>query len=409
MRQFKLLRKALFALSLSLFALLSVIVMASQIDQHIFRRRAERLLAESQTLELRKTPWPEALHQFQHWGGAMKFSDICNEHECSLEIHLSEPVYGFVSRSYFFVRLDDYLRWRLNLSYQMGPFAQAEYALLRGYLLLGGRPAVVGASLGMRDGIVWSKEFTGYLETFAHGVPNVWDGEYSLIADIRSIPKFDRYEARNPQLMLHSNYVIGRPGGCEICISGWVHFTPYADPDDVHRLMAVNLSCLIRLHPCQTQQDIMPNAWAQYLAEAPRVDQMWSQPVCSDSTIEMLGRDGANVIIGEIATYSEKLSDNQWQGRASVKLLETIKGGGNWKIGDTHEMGIFRRPDRAIRIGSRFILTFDDPTQFDTIPYEAITGCSPLPANETNLKDVLRGVDQDYSAGETTSEPRWHW
>jgi hypothetical protein len=409
MRWFMLLRNALFVLLLSVCVATFVIVAASQIDQYIFGSRAERLLAETQALELRKTPWPEALNRFKQWGAETKFSDNCGEHECSFEIQLSEPVFGFVTRSYLFLHLDDYLRWRLRLSYQMGPFVRAENALLRGYLLAGGRPAVVGSSVGMRGGIVWSKEFTIYLETFAHGVPNVWDGEYSLIADIRSIPRFDQYESHNPQLLLHPNYAIGRPGGCEICVSGWVHFTPFTDPKDVQRLMTINLSCLIRLHPCQTQQDIMPNAWAQYLAESPRVNQMWGQPNCSESAIEMLGRDGANVIIGEIATYNEKPVDNEWQGRAGVKLLEKLKGGGNWKDGDTHEMGIFRRPDRTIKRGSRFILMFDDPTQFDTIPYEAVTGCSPLPSNETNLKLVLRGVGQDYGADEAISERQWHW
>jgi hypothetical protein len=408
MRRFRFLRKPLFALFVGMCASLSVIVAASQIEQYIFRHRAEHLLAETQALELRKTPWLKAVHEFQHWGGAKKLSEICNEHECSFEIQLSEPVYGFVSRSYFFVHLDDYLRWRLKLSYQMGPFVRAEYALLRIYLIAGGRPAVVGASVGMRERIVWNKAFTISLETFAHGGPNLWDGEYSLNADIRSIPRFDQYESRNSQLVLHSNYAIGRPGGCEICISGWVHFTLYADPKDVHHLMEINLSCLVRLHPCRTQQDIMPNAWAQYLAESLRVDQIWGQPSCSESMIEMLGRDGPNVIIGEIATYSEKPVDNEWQGRASVQLIEKLKGGGNWKIGDTHEMGIFRRPDRTIRPGSRFILIFDDPTQFDTIPYETVTGCWPLPSNEFNLKLVLQGAGQDFSGGETLREHQWH-
>jgi hypothetical protein len=68
-------------------------------------------------------------------------------------------------------------------------------------------------------------------------------------------------------MTLHPNYLISRPGGCEICISGYVHFTPYADPGDIRRLMQLNLSCLTRIHPCLDQNDIMPAAWKQYLAE----------------------------------------------------------------------------------------------------------------------------------------------
>src|SRR5215469_9559364 len=119
MSRFRFLRKAFLALLLSLCAFLSLIVATSQIGQHVFRRRAERLLAEIQGLELRKTPWPEALRQFKHWGNAEELGNVCNDHECSFEIRLFEPVLAFISRFYFFVHLDDYLRWKLNLNYQM--------------------------------------------------------------------------------------------------------------------------------------------------------------------------------------------------------------------------------------------------------------------------------------------------
>jgi hypothetical protein len=410
-RRLRRLRRALLALCASLLALVFLTLVASQIEQRIFRRRAERLLAEIQDLELRRTPWPEALKKLQHWGTLKTMSKLCNERECSVEIRLLEPVGGFLTSSNLFLHLDDYLRWKLNLSYQMGPLVRVEDALLRGYLRVGGRPAVVGASVGMRDGIVWSKAFTIYLETYAHGLPDVWDGEYSLIADISSVPRFDSYESRNPQLRLHSDYVIGRPGGCEICVSGWVHFTPYTDAADVRRLSTTNLSCLTRLHPCRTQQDIMPSAWGQFLAESARVREMWDHPTCSESVIEMSGRDGENVITGEIVKYSEKASGDEWEGLASVKLLEKLKGGGNWKAGDTHDFGISRRADQMIKPDSRFILVFDDPDQFgfDKKPYDAGSGCTPLPLTDTNLKLILQGINEDYSEGETVGRQSWKW
>ena len=49
-----------------------------------------------------------------------------------------------------------------------------------------------------------------------------------------------------------------------------------------------------------------------------------------------------------------------WRGHAGVKLLEKLKGGGNWKVGDTHQMGVFRRAGQTIRSGDQFILVFDD-------------------------------------------------
>jgi hypothetical protein len=261
----------------------------------------------------------------------------------------------------------------------------------------------------MRNGVVWNKEFGIYLETFAHGDPNVWEGMYALTADIRTVPRFSEFESRDPQLTLHSNYVIDRPGGCEICVSGYVHFSPYTDPLDMKRLMTINLSCLTRFHPCRIQQEIMPDAWTQFLSEKEQVDKMWGQRTCSESSTQMLGRDSENLIVGGIAAYNEKPEGNEWRGLAGVTLIKKLKGAGNWKDGDIHELEMFRPPDLTIGVGSKFIFNFDDPTEFDKIPGEVVARCSPLPLNEDNLKLVLQGIAEDYSAGEIKSKRQWHW
>jgi hypothetical protein len=272
--------------------LLSSVLVASQIEQQIFRRRAERLLFEVQSIDLRKTPWSAARTQFQHWGANRKFDDACNEHSCFLTITLEEFVYRYMSSRNIFIKLDDYFRWRLKLSYSVGPFQRALQALFRGYMRVGGRPSDVVADIGMRDGIVWSKGITLHIETYSKNGP--WtssDGgnvEYTLIATARSVPRFNFFQARqnDPQLALHPDYAIGRPGGCEICVLGWAKFTPYAASEDVNRLMRFDLSCLTRWHPCLTQTDIMPAAWAQYIAERPRVDGTWAQYVAEHPRVD---------------------------------------------------------------------------------------------------------------------------
>jgi hypothetical protein len=268
----RLLRKCLLFPAIGIGVVLFLILLASQVEQHFFRSRAELLLSQVQSFELRKTPWPEAQRQLKRWAGESKFNDQCNGTECSIEITLFEPVYGFAYRSLIFVHLDDYLRWRLKLSYSEGPFARIESGFFHGYMLMGGRPARITANVGMRNGIVWSKGFSVYIETYWHNIPefnpNRWF-EYTLMANTRSVPQFE-FSGQNwvdPQMILHPNYLISRPGGCEICVSGYVHFTPYADSFDIHRLMQLNLSCLTQVRPCLNQRDIMPAAWKQYLAE----------------------------------------------------------------------------------------------------------------------------------------------
>jgi hypothetical protein len=120
------LRKFLVALSLSLCSLLFLTLLASQVEQRLFRRRAELLLSQLQSLELRKTSWQDAQTRFQRWGPNREFDEHCDSHKCSLKITLNEFVFGYLSERNLFVKLDDYFRWRLKLSYDIGPFARAQ-------------------------------------------------------------------------------------------------------------------------------------------------------------------------------------------------------------------------------------------------------------------------------------------
>jgi hypothetical protein len=267
MGRLRLVRKFLLALSLSLGALLFLTLLASQVEQHLFRRRAELLLSQLQSLELRKTSWEDAKNQFQHWGPNREFDEHCDSHKCSLKITLNQFVLGFVTQRNLFEKLDDYFRWRLKLAYDQGAFVRAEFQLLRLYMRAGGRPARFIANIGMRDEVVWSEGISVWVETFAHpaDLPGNENFEFTLIADIRSVPHFAHYSGptRIPaQLILHPNFEIDRPGGCTYCVEGWVKFTPYAAREDVYRLMKLDLSCLTQWYPCVTQSDIMPGAWA---------------------------------------------------------------------------------------------------------------------------------------------------
>jgi hypothetical protein len=64
---------------------------------------------------------------------------------------------------------------------------------------------------------------------------------------------------------------------------------------------------------------------------------------------------------------------------------------------------------KAHVLARRFILVFDDPDQFgfDKKPYEAGSGCTPLPLSDTNLKRILQGINEDYSKGETVGRQNW--
>lgn len=409
MSRLRSLRRALLALLLGTAVLFSLVLAASQVEQRLFRRRAELLLADIQSLELRKTPWHEAKAQLERWRANTEIGSRCNEQWCSQTITLNQFVFGYVSERNVFVRLDDYFRWRLNLSYSEGPFVKLEWALLRTYMRLGGRPARVVATAGMRNGIVWSKGYSVYIQTYTHSVPDFLGDSigYALMAESHSVPRFDFYGSRwiSAQLRLHPDYMIGHPGGCEICVEGWAKFTPYAESLVVHRLMQLDLSCLTRWHPCLTQSDIMPDAWTQYLAERPHVDELRDQLACSPSIIEMLGRDSANMATGEILGYHESIDERgSHHVGTRIRVLERLKGATDWRVGETREVSDLsgiggdstRLPPgtQLIFFGGRGPLSISD------MRIDPGYACPVLLANETNLSLVRSGIAQDYTTND---------
>jgi hypothetical protein len=399
------LRRAFLALFLGLCLLLSLALIVSQIEQHLFRRRAELLLAEIQSLEFRKTPWQQAQTQLQRWRANTEVGGQCNEQKCSLKITLDELVLAYASKTNLFVNLDDYYRWRLKLSYDVGPFVRLEFVLLRAYMRMGGRPARVVATVEMRDGIVWGKGISVFIETCPQEVSGFFGtapGSYTLIADVHSAPRFDYFGTSwiNAQLWLHPNYMIGRPGGCTTCVEGWAKFTPYADLDTTHRLLQMDLSCLTRWHPCLNQMDIMPVAWAQYLEDQPRLDTLRDHHACSPSIIERLGRDSTNMTTGEILGYRDWVDNKSHRYVGTrIRVLERLKGVPDWKVGETRELtdlsGIGGDTTR-LRPGTQLVF-FGGRGPKSEMRIDPGYTCPLLSANETNLSLVRHGIDQDYA------------
>ncbi len=399
------LRRGLFALFVGLCTLLALVLVAIQIEQRLFRRRAEHLFAEVQSLELRKTPWQEAQARVQRWGSQREFDGPCNGHECSLTVTRNDFVAGCFFERNIFVKLDDYFRWRLRLTYGMGPFQRALYASIRAYMRVGGHPARVRASIGMRDGIVWSKGVSIEIETYAGNGP--WtssDGrrvQYTLLARAHSAPRIDFFEDRqmDSQLAFHPYYVIGRPAFCTICVLGWTKFTPYAAPADIRRLMQFDLSCLTRWHPCLDQNDIMPAAWSQYLAERSRLEATSGAISCPSADVEMVGRDSRHLASVEVAKFREKADSSGYrEGFAKVRVLKPLKGLPDWRVGEIRDVPIslgWSKTTQRIQSGSHLILIAGwGPLRGMRIAPGF--DCPALSVSESTLAQLRRGIAQDY-------------
>src|SRR5262245_45393855 len=252
----------------------------------------------------------------------------------------------------------------------------------------------------MRDGLVWSKSILFRIETYGH--PAYWSGdfriEFPLLITIQSVPRFEYFDGHSisPQLYLHSNYEIGRPSGCTICVHGWVRFTPYANPADVRRLMQLDLSCLTRWRPCVSQSDVMPVAWDQHLAELSRPTGDQDHTACSPSMLEALGRDSTNIVIARIVR-SHKTAEGL---TVSARTLEQLKGH-DLKVGETLDMRGWRSAEDSAtgpQDGSLTVLFAGFRARSPWIsPPDA---CMGTPTNETTLNLIRRGIAQDYGAAD---------
>lgn len=358
-------------------------VVAIHAQQHILRHRAEDLLADIRRLSLREATHDDAQTFLQRWGPWSHFDGECSRERCDVNIELSD------------------------FAYRHQQFFGAHRWILRPYTLVGGRPARILAGLTVRNGVVWGKSYTADIEVPAKSFFDEYG--YTLIGEARSQSRF--VSVFEPELQLHPDYMVGKPGGCKTCLMVYARFTPYAAPSDVQRLMQLDLSCLTRLRPCREQADIMPAAWGQYLKEQGRSEAYWKHPPgCSGNRTKLLARDADDVAIVRVLSNRVETGDcgDPYQ-VSTVQLVQRLKGAAYWDVGSPRRM-IIDDKDVALtathnaseaRLHAPFIILFSRATWVDPgRPDVALEECGVLPATEENLALVLDGVRQDFMAAE---------
>jgi hypothetical protein len=217
----------------------------SRRDQYVLRSRAERLLSDVRSLELRKSTYADVRRLEDRWLDESKEA-VCRPSWCDLQISV-----GNVGA------------WHLT-------FLLNHLAIRAIYHGLGGRVAEAGSFLRVRDNLLWGKGIGLAIETLS----TESDGrnvEYALEGNIGTDDHFTWVSARHPE------YQIGGPTACTSCREGWVKFTPFADPQDVLRLTDLNLACITGWRHCTEQADILPTAWKELRAEAAEGALQWSR------------------------------------------------------------------------------------------------------------------------------------
>ena len=218
-------------------ATLSLLVLAIRAQQYLFRHNAERLQHDISAFQYGRTTFVQAQPILRYWKASVAPDESCGQGSCSGRISVGD------------------------FAYRHSAFFSNHQRLLWAYGILGGRPAIVGADVLFRADVLRSKSFSVELEVFPHesaafGFTPIG---YSLLAEnsvAETLPAWKLSVASQ-----HPTYEVGSPGGCEVCISIWAHFTSNASETDVEKVGAIDLSCLSRwFQPCRLKDDVMPAA-----------------------------------------------------------------------------------------------------------------------------------------------------
>jgi hypothetical protein len=358
-----------------LFAALVILFAAFiQIQAHLLRHRAEALLSDIRHLELRKSTWADAQNIMSRWGAWGHYDGSCTAAGCEYHVVIADV---------FNKRLVPH---RLALPYMV----------IGGWL--GGRPVMVHASFTVIDGVLCGKSFDALI-----AVPprSFSDYGYTLIGEAGSASRLSPFGGLEPQLALHKDYLIGRPGGCEGCLMAYTRFTPSAHPSDAQRLMNFDLSCITRWQPCLELEQLMPQAWRQYLAEQDRVQAAWEHFNC-DYPLDLLGREAENAALAEVvSSRTEKHFGEDWR-IVKFRLVKRLKGAQFWQTNTEAELPI-GSPEH-LSTGSKVILLFDHKRGGVEVRNLDVERCGVIPFTTRSLAEVEQGIDVDFHSSRTVDD-----
>jgi len=382
--------KLLWFLALAVLGLLLAPFVAVQIQERIFRHRAEQLLADMRTLMLHKANLAEMQTVLSRWSP----DSGCIEQDCGLQVDIS---YGP-----FVLFLDHRPVAEINVL----PRRQSKLWLVP-FRLCGGRLAHVRAHARVERGVLYWIDYQIDLEVSAR--PD--DGiametqqhymQYILSAAARYDWRFS-LPADWHGLTLHPDYFIeqGAPQRSEVYPpSILAELGPGANPGDVSRLANFNFSCLTRLEPCRKPEDLMPQAAAQFAREEPQLAQARQLQICGPDMLRLMARDAGRAgVVEVIGSHSEPHFSEVPV--PIVRLIQDFKPARGWEAGETRELLILdsntglavRSLPPEVRPGNRFIMLAEPYLLFDRLAETYSCGVAPL--TPTNLDLVRNAIER---------------
>jgi len=338
---------------------LSILFGTLRIQHWVLRHRAERLLADIQQVELRKTSFEDAQKLFGRWSKWGQYKGECTRQHCR-----------------FLIEFTDFLDSHPRL------FKRASLNFL--YSSIGGRPTYLCAGVTVIDGVVWEKWFE--FLTSSRGFTRA----YAEASTVSWLPAVDE------RFALHPNHALV-PLDLAPCVSILANFTPYEDPAEVRRLMGFNLSVLTHWGFAREKDDVMPAACDEARKEQPLVtppDKRSDLP--RHESIEYLARDAGRVAVIKVTSKPRESGDLWDPWKFEAQLEEPLKRYSPDDVGKVQELHLRCSdvnwvPDA--RVGERYLIFTWWYPESTTIVCGGIE-----PVTEENLAATRRGIAQDYKA-----------
>ena len=332
-------------------ALMLTWVVFVRLSDRFFQFRAQALLRDVQQLELRRSNWQDAERIRARYEKHVSTDSTCSSKRCDIT-----------------VTLDHWLKFRSS----NGGNTALGRLVWTAWSLPGGRWAFIGATLRVRDGVVWGKDFGA---TISHR------DDYPLIATVETTRDFATrswYVSQDA----HPNIRFGRPGGCEICQALWVKVTPYANPEEMRDAFALDLACIGgTLRSCTEMSQIMPVA-ARRLEEDLRANDGAHPPLTwSPAMIRALARDAQNAAIADILRVRPETPDEPQS--ADYKVVATLKGDFGVPI---QRATLSRQPTIDVRLLPQHTIVF---------AFERNDNPAFVPLTEDNLHEARAGIAED--------------
>ncbi len=306
---FRLLRVA----AISLLTVLLLFFGLLQFEQHIIRRRSERLLADFHSIRQNQTTWPEAQALMQRWGKLGHAHGPCSSTDCAYDI----TVLGWPS----LLPNDNGLAIRL-------------LHRLSGFPLLLQRVGIRFSILELRflveDGAVRRTRLS--IEAETDGADYV----SALLVTVTSHASLDGSDGAlssvgaDEELGMHPDFVVGPDGFCTGCENISLDYTPQIAPDELVRLTSFDLSCLTQWRPCPHLSELAPVLMredAAHLRNVPRNSVPCTTPAWA------LARDARVIWLADTLAIAQISDPNPPYGETpslvekdEVRIVKVFKG-----------------------------------------------------------------------------------